>query len=104
MGRLWRLYRLANLSLLSEKRPVVALQLVTCVFPAMAIQLERVLISDSVDSSCRRILEEGGMAVDYRPGLSGDDLLTCIKVRGVPISSGIDVFLLSHQLWYFAGL
>ena len=50
----------------------------------MAIQLERVLISDSVDSSCRRVLEEGGMVVDYRPGLSRDDLLTCIKVGGVP--------------------
>jgi phosphoglycerate dehydrogenase-like enzyme len=45
----------------------------------MAIQLERVLISDSLDSSCRRILEEGGVIVDYRPGLSRDDLLTCIK-------------------------
>ena len=47
---------------------------------AMALQLQRVLISDSVDASCRRILEEGGVAVDYRPGLSKEDLLACIKV------------------------
>ena len=72
----------------------------------MAIQLERVLISDSVDSSCRRILEEGGMVVDYRPGLSGDDLLTCIKVGDVPISSvkyilqfGIDAILRQLKLF-----
>lgn len=46
----------------------------------MAVQLQRVLISDSVDASCRRILEEGGISVDYRPGLSQEDLLGCIKV------------------------
>ena len=80
VGRFWRL---GYLSRHSQKRPLVALQLVTCPFPAMAIQLERVLISDSLDSSCRRILEEGGVIVDYRPGLSRDDLLTCIKVGGV---------------------
>lgn len=33
-----------------------------------------------MDASCRRILEEGGIAVDYRPGLSKEDLLGCIKV------------------------
>lgn len=47
---------------------------------AMAVELQRVLISDAVDSSCKTILEEGGVAVDYRPGLSRDELLTCIKV------------------------
>lgn len=46
----------------------------------MAVELQRVLISDAVDSSCKTILEEGGVAVDYRPGLSRDELLTCIKV------------------------
>lgn len=55
---------------------------------AMAVQLQRVLISDSVDASCRRILEEGGITVDYRPGLSQEDLLGCIKVvENVIISS-----------------
>lgn len=46
----------------------------------MAIQLERVLISDSIDVSCRDILTEGGINVDYRPGLTKDELLTCVKV------------------------
>lgn len=49
---------------------------------AMAVHLQRVLISDSVDASCKRILEEGGVAVDYHPGLSREDLLACIKVSG----------------------
>ena len=47
----------------------------------MAVHLQRVLISDAVDSSCKTILEEGGITVHYRPGLSRDELLTCIKVR-----------------------
>ena len=46
----------------------------------MAIQLERVLISDSMDESCRAILEEDGVTVDYRPGLGKEELLACVKV------------------------
>ena len=46
----------------------------------MALQLERVLISDSVDASCRQILEGSGITVDYRPGLPKDELLNIIKV------------------------
>ena len=46
----------------------------------MAVRLERVLISDSMDESCRSILEEDGVTVDYRPGLSREDLLACVKV------------------------
>ena len=46
----------------------------------MTLVLERVLISDSVDSSCRQILESGGVVVDYRPGLSKEELLVAIKV------------------------
>ena len=46
----------------------------------MAVQLQRVLISDSVDASCRSILEEGGVAVDYRPGLTKEELIACVKV------------------------
>ena len=47
---------------------------------AMAVELQSVLISDAVDSSCRDILTEGGVSVKYRPGLSKEDLLACIKV------------------------
>ena len=46
----------------------------------MALTLNKVLISDSVDVSCRKILEDGGICVDYKPGLSKEDLLTTIKV------------------------
>ena len=53
----------------------------------MAVRLERVLISDSVDASCRRILEEGGVSVDYRPGLSKEDLLACVEVLGIYYAS-----------------
>ena len=44
------------------------------------MELNKVLISDAVDASCREILEGAGVSVDYRPGLSKDDLLTAIKV------------------------
>lgn len=47
----------------------------------MALQVNKVLISDSVDTSCREILETAGVSVDYKPGLSKEDLLQCIKVR-----------------------
>ena len=53
----------------------------------MAVQLQRVLISDSVDASCRSILEDGGVAVDYRPGLSKKELLACVKVAAERLSS-----------------
>ncbi|XP_064401143.1 D-3-phosphoglycerate dehydrogenase-like [Halichondria panicea] len=45
----------------------------------MALQINKVLISDAVDASCREILEGAGVAVDYKPGLSKEDLLQCIK-------------------------
>lgn len=47
----------------------------------MSIKLNKVLISDAVDSSCRDILESAGISVDYKPGLSKVDLLSIIKVR-----------------------
>lgn len=47
----------------------------------MALKLSRVLISDSVDASCREILESSGVPVDYKPGINKDDLLAIIKVR-----------------------
>lgn len=40
--------------------------------------MEKVLISDKVHENCKRILEEAGIAVDYRPGLMGDDLLAAL--------------------------
>ena len=46
----------------------------------MALKLNRVLISDSVDASCREILETSGIPVDYKPGISKEDLLAVIKV------------------------
>ena len=46
----------------------------------MAVELNRVLISDSVDVSCREILEAAGISVDYKPGLSKTELLSIIKV------------------------
>jgi hypothetical protein len=47
---------------------------------SMAFKLGRVLISDSVDASCREILEGSGIPVDYKPGTTKDQLLTIIKV------------------------
>ena len=46
----------------------------------MAMDLQKVLISDAVDASCQGILTDGGISVDYRPGMSKEDLLTCVKV------------------------
>ena len=46
----------------------------------MSLKLNKVLISDAVDASCRKILEDNGVSVDYKPGLSKDDLLATIKV------------------------
>ena len=47
----------------------------------MALQLNKVLISDSVDKSCREILEGDGISVEYKPGIAKDELLTIIKVQ-----------------------
>ena len=44
------------------------------------LSIKKVLISDKVDSSCKDILEKNGIAVDYKPGLSKDDLKACIAV------------------------
>ena len=47
----------------------------------MSFNLNKVLISDSVDVSCRQILEEGGITVDYKAGVSKEVLLSIIKVE-----------------------
>ena len=58
-----------------------AYQLVdTQVASIMALTLDKVLISDAVDASCCSILKTHGVNVDYRPGLSKDELLSIIKV------------------------
>jgi hypothetical protein len=49
----------------------------------MVVELKRVLISDALDSSCQTILTEGGLAVDYRPGISKEDLLACVNVCSI---------------------
>ncbi len=53
---------------------------VVCSIIEMALKVNKVLISDAVDVSCREILETAGVAVDYKPGMSKEDLLQCIKV------------------------
>ena len=55
----------------------------------MAMQLKKILISDAVDESCRTILEKAGMAVDYRPGVSKEELLASIKVYAPSYPAGI---------------
>ena len=47
---------------------------------AMSLNLGKVLISDSVDASCREILQNSGISVDYKPGISKEELLSIIKV------------------------
>ena len=46
----------------------------------MALQLSSVLISDSVDDSCRKILEEAGIKVVTKTGLNKEQLHEEIKV------------------------
>ena len=47
---------------------------------SMALKLTKVLISDSVDASCRQILEQSGIQVDYKTNFTKEELLTAIKV------------------------
>lgn len=49
-------------------------------FKKMAMIIEKVLISDSIDASCRQILETSGISVDYKAGLSKSELLAIVKV------------------------
>ena len=49
-------------------------------FKKMAVIIEKVLISDSIDASCRQILETSGISVDYKAGLSKSELLAIVKV------------------------
>ena len=49
---------------------------------AFSLHLKRVLISDSVDSCCKTILEANGIAVDLKTKLTKEELLAEIAVRG----------------------
>lgn len=57
----------------------------------MALKLSRVLISDSVDASCREILEGSGIPVDYKPGITKDQLIDIIKVLLNMINKGKEI-------------
>ena len=48
---------------------------------AFSLNLKRVLISDSVDSCCKTILEANGIAVDLKTKLTKQELLAEIQVR-----------------------
>ena len=48
---------------------------------AFSLDLKRVLISDSVDSCCKIILEATGIAVDLKTKLTKEELLAEIAVR-----------------------
>lgn len=48
---------------------------------AFSLDLKRVLISDSVDSCCKAILEANGIAVDLKTKLTKEELLVEIPVR-----------------------
>ena len=48
---------------------------------AFSLDLKRVLISDSVDSCCKTILEANGIAVDLKSKLTKEELLVEIAVR-----------------------
>ena len=41
---------------------------------------KKVLISDSISKICQETLTSAGFTVDYRPGISKEDLIACIKV------------------------
>jgi len=54
--------------------------------------MEKVLISDKVHENCKRILEEAGVVVDYRPGLKGDELLAALAgCSGLVVRSATQV-------------
>ena len=43
---------------------------------AFSLDLKRVLISDSVDSCCKTVLEANGISVDLKTKLTKEELLT----------------------------
>lgn len=45
-----------------------------------SLDIKRVLISDNLDSGCKEIFEQNGIAVDVKTKLSKDELLSEIQV------------------------
>ena len=54
---------------------------------AFTLDLKRVLISDSVDSCCKTILEANGIAVDLKTKLTKEELLAEIPVSLLSLCS-----------------
>ncbi|XP_003386095.1 PREDICTED: D-3-phosphoglycerate dehydrogenase-like [Amphimedon queenslandica] len=53
---------------------------------------KKVLISDSISKICQETLTSAGFTVDYRPGISKEDLIACIKdYDGLIVRSGTKV-------------
>ena len=50
-------------------------------FDIMALQLKKVIITDSLDDSCREILQQNGISADVKEGLTKEELLREISVR-----------------------
>jgi len=54
--------------------------------------MARVLVADTVPERCVRMLEEAGLEVDYRPGLSADELKEAVKgIHGIICRSGAKI-------------
>ena len=49
----------------------------------MSLQVSKVLISDKIDPCCKEIFEKNSIAVDYKPGLSKEELKGIISVSSV---------------------
>jgi len=62
---------------------------------AFSLDLKRVLISDSVDSCCKTILETNGIVVDLKTKLTKEELLAEIPVSVK--SQGSLIFVASHS-------
>lgn len=45
----------------------------------MALKISKVLISDKIDLSCKELLEKNSICVDYKPGLSKEDITSIIE-------------------------
>ena len=50
-------------------------------------EFKKVLITDKIDSVCKKVLEENGIEVVMKPGLAKEAILNEIKVNDVFITS-----------------
>lgn len=67
---------------------------------AFSLDLKRVLISDSVDSCCKTILEANGIAVDLKTKLTKEELLVEIPVSETKLNQRERICVLNR---YFFG-